>query len=145
MPRDSKAVIVELVAERVRLAEKWGHPDYPNGTMTSFHNSLERALRLYNEHAKHGLQTWQEVLDVEIRLAFSQPNPVLLRDQLLRAGAVIVAWMEAIDARLAEAAKHELDEENLLCACGYWPTGVELVEARTSLYQHYQAHGGYVG
>jgi hypothetical protein len=47
--------------------------------------------------------TWADILEEEIAEALAESDPVKLRAELVQSGAVIVAWIEAIDrARRAQ-------------------------------------------
>lgn len=93
-------VMQEIVNERVRQDVKWGQQNPVDGTGTV--NDLrfaEAARALTDYYAKRGGATWKMILDEEVREAFAESDPILLRAELSQVAAVAAAWMEALDRR----------------------------------------------
>lgn len=94
--------IQEVVAERARQDAKWGEQNHPDGTGSeSDQRRADVAKALCQSSAKFGTVTWKEILDEEVREAFAESDPVLLRAELIQVAAVAAQWVEAIDRRSA--------------------------------------------
>ena len=102
-------VLLEVAAERVRQAKKWGEQNHPNGTgpsklpMPYGSGSWSAAvaaesLKLITECASQiGQCTWLHILREEVFEAFAEKDPAKLRAELVQVAAVAVQWVEAID------------------------------------------------
>lgn len=96
-------VLSEVRGERARQDEKWGEQNHPDGTGSDLQRYLAEKDRDYCQRAfEVGLGTWRDVLEEEVSEAFAESDPDALRAELLQVAAVAVAWVEAIDRRVAE-------------------------------------------
>jgi hypothetical protein len=111
--------------ERRRQDVKWGPQNHLDGT--GGHGRVrdaERARLECQRQFAEGTGTWLGILEEEVAEAFAESDPVKLRVELAQVAAVAVAWMEAIDRRLAALA--DGDEPA-------WPTGSRRVAETTDL------------
>ena len=125
MSKASRRIVLEQInAERISQIEKWGPQDHPHVSPESRH--FPAAVRLATERmqekkiqvdlqAKNGNSNFLDILREEIEEAAVeafQGNTPELRTELIQAAAVIVQWIEAIDAREAnEWREHEITVE----------------------------------
>lgn len=96
-----KAVLFDVNAERDKQEEKWGEQHLPDGT---YGDSLSaRKANLFrdrcNSATEDGTLTWRDILLEEVYEALAESDPVKLRNELVQSAAVLVAWIEDIDAR----------------------------------------------
>jgi hypothetical protein len=104
-------VLTQIAIEREKQDEKWGQQNHPDGTQPGglgrYRTSLKLDLArdLYAAAEGGGDLTWIEILGEEVAEAFAEPDPQLLRAELLQVAAVAVAWIECIDRRLAATTK----------------------------------------
>jgi hypothetical protein len=92
--------------ERARQDAKWGEQNHPNGTGDEPGSRLrakqaDHAREVCQKHAADGTVTWLDILREELAEAFAESDPVNLRSELIQVAAVAVAWVEAIDRRVA--------------------------------------------
>jgi hypothetical protein len=97
-------VLADLNKERDQQDEMWGpqysHPDGTGGV----HRWLADSYRdLCQANFDAGEGTFADILLEEVFEAMAESDPVLLRGELVQAGAVIVKWIEAIDRREEDA------------------------------------------
>jgi hypothetical protein len=100
----------DVAAERERQDAKWGQQNHPDGTgwVSVYGGDREAAEDARNHCARaftagHG--TWRHILEEEVREAFAETDPLLLRTELIQVAAVATAWAEAIDRREAPVAR----------------------------------------
>lgn len=106
----------ELLEERRRQDAKWGeqnHPSVPQ-TATGYVYRADEvcgALRIPSEgfakkvcafRVATGTLSWSDIALEELAEAVSAPTEGMRRDELVQLGAVIVAWIQAIDRRGAK-------------------------------------------
>lgn len=92
-----------ILMERQRQDEKWGEQNHPDGSGSDLQRDLAEQERDYCQRAfAAGRGTWRDVLAEEVAEAFAERDPARLRAELLQVAAVAVAWVEAIDRRVAE-------------------------------------------
>jgi hypothetical protein len=105
-PVAARRVAAEIVAERARQDVQWGEQNHPDGTGVYGMQVLDAdAMRNACKTAfAEGRGTWRHILSEEIGEAYAESDPAKLRVELLQAGAVIAAWVEAIDRRTAASA-----------------------------------------
>lgn len=91
----------DIKDERMRQQDKHGDqghlPDGTGGLVAV--DAANRAKALTDRHAVTGDLTWKDILDEEVREAFAEGNPVLVREELIQVAAVALAWIAAIDSR----------------------------------------------
>ncbi len=114
-------ILDELAAERTRQDTKWGEQNHSDGTGTDwriFGRSADEWLAIVraalDQSTKRqiavdlygGLRelpatgpTWLLIALEEAFEAFVETDPAKLRAELVQLGAVVVAWIEAIDRR----------------------------------------------
>ncbi|MEU9149173.1 hypothetical protein AB0D59_01135 [Streptomyces sp. NPDC048417] len=106
--RDTLAgVLEELAAERDRQDAQWGEQNHRDGTGPEIEilpgwlaRDLATAARnACQRHAEMGIVTWLDIAGEEAAEAFAEEDPARLRAELVQLGAVIVAWVQAIDRR----------------------------------------------
>ena len=96
-------VLSEVRGERARQDEKWGEQNHPDGSGSDLQRYLAEQERDYCQRAfAVGRGTWRDVLAEEVAEALAEADPARLRAELLQVAAVAVAWVEAIDRRVAE-------------------------------------------
>ena len=97
-------VLQEVLAERIRQDERWGVQSHPDGTGMNYQRHLAEEERAACEAAfRSGRGTWRHVMAEEIAEANAEKDPAKLRAELLQVAAVAVAWVEAIDRRVARS------------------------------------------
>jgi len=98
-------VLDEICAERAGQDEKWGQQDHPDGTGPDLvwmaAESRDEARTQCDDRFARGAGTWMDILEEEVSEAFAESDPPYLRAELVQVAAVAVAWIEAIDRRLA--------------------------------------------
>jgi hypothetical protein len=92
-------VIAEVVSERERQDAKWGEQNHDDGTDAALAGAASIIKARVNGRAKDGTLTWFDILDEEIIEVLSEEDEEKLREELIQAAAVCVAWAEAIDRR----------------------------------------------
>lgn len=96
------AVLVELAAERARQDARWGEQNHPDGTGgIGRQESALIARDACQAAAVNDRLTWRHILREETAEAYAETDPVRLRVELVQVAAVAIAWIEAIDRRLA--------------------------------------------
>jgi hypothetical protein len=93
-------VLAEILQERRRQDEKWGEQNHPDGTGdVAFALMGNAAKTRCQEAAIEGNVTWEHILTEEIYESYAETEPEFIREELIQAAAVIVAWIAAIDRR----------------------------------------------
>jgi hypothetical protein len=96
------AILAEVQAERERQDAKWGPQNHPDGTGGSGRlHMADRYRAIADKAAEAGTLTWQMISDEEHAEAMAEDDPIRLRAELIQDAAVKVAWVGAIDRRLA--------------------------------------------
>lgn len=94
------AVYAAIARERDAQNEKWGEQNHPDGTGGLGRVADAAGARHWCQmQAAENTVTWSDILEEEIAEALAESDPVKLRDELVQSGAVIVAWIEALDRR----------------------------------------------
>lgn len=92
--------LVDMQLERIRQDAKWGVQRHPDGTgAPSWAEIAQMAKSDCARAVKNGNLTWRQILLEEIYEAFTEKDAARLREELIQSGAVIAAWVEAIDSR----------------------------------------------
>jgi len=95
-------VLADLHDERGNQEAQWGEQSLPDGTGGPGTRELaDEARALCKAAAKLGVVTWSDVLLEEVAEAAAEADLDRLREELVQSGAVIVAWIQHIDRRLA--------------------------------------------
>ena len=90
----------DVLAERDRQDEKWGEQNHPDGTAQPGDFAEAEAQReATNRAAAEGTLTWRDILAEEVKEAFAESDPELLRKELVETISVAFAWIEAIERR----------------------------------------------
>jgi hypothetical protein len=91
----------ELDAERDRQLQKWGDQHHPDGTgVTETQKQMADTARAVCQQVfAEGNGDWAHILMEEVREAFAESDPKLLRAELVQCAAVIAAWISDIDRR----------------------------------------------
>jgi hypothetical protein len=92
-------VLAQIADERDRQDAKWGPQNHPDGTNLNNDGWREHARTLCQTAAREGRVTWAHILQEEFVEALAEVDPEKLRAELVQVGAVVVAWIEAIDRR----------------------------------------------
>lgn len=116
-PTTQAGVLCEVAAERARQASKWGPQDYPSLCQALLQRdggcspnrmaeeyeipSESRAKFLCDTAFDRGEGTYAHVLVEEVSEAVCAMDDATIRGELVQVAAVAVAWVEAIDRRLA--------------------------------------------
>jgi hypothetical protein len=85
--------------ERERQVKKWGSQRHPDGTSADYGYARDVARLNCDIAAGKGECTWLHILEEEVLEAFSETDPVRLKEELVQAGAVIVSWLEDLEGR----------------------------------------------
>lgn len=100
-------VLAQYVLECDRQDAKFGDQSHlPDGTGLELGHAkkLTDIYRKINDGPKDGI-TWQSILLEEVYEAMAESDPVKLRAELVQVGAVVTAWVVAMDTRpVAEGA-----------------------------------------
>ncbi|NEA21580.1 hypothetical protein G3I70_08560 [Actinomadura bangladeshensis] len=124
-PSPTTLALAEVQAERARWGEQ-NHPDLDPHDIDAVtrHQYAFRAQRWkeFNaQRAETGCEVknrnpaavpctaWDGILLEEVYEALAEEDPVKLRDELIQAAAVAIAWAEAIDRRGNDAAVEARD------------------------------------
>lgn len=104
-----RRVLCDIDDERDRQDEKWGEQNHSDGTgpgmgLTRIWDLQPDEMANLMRHlcemaALNGHLTWRHILLEEVFEALAEGDPVKLRTELIQSGAVITAWVEAIDRR----------------------------------------------
>jgi hypothetical protein len=98
-------ILGEIQAEREQQDAKWGEQNHPDGTGLPFSRALaDNARANCQAAADAGEVTWRLISDEEHAEAMAESDPLKLRAELIQDAAVKVAWIAAIDRRLAKPA-----------------------------------------
>ena len=97
---NTRAILDELYAERMRQAAKFGEQNWPDGTGAEIFARQADAAKVECEKGfKEGTLTWNHILTEEFFEALAEGAESDLRTELVQTAAVCVAWVEAIDRR----------------------------------------------
>lgn len=107
--RQTASILSEIHRERAKQDQKWGpqnERDYDDVANPKFpHAEVARHERAICESAtKAGKCSWEHIVDEEYAEACESAaaqDPYALRAELVQTAAVIVAWIESIDNRVA--------------------------------------------
>jgi hypothetical protein len=94
------SAIVNVMAERDRQDAKWGQQNHRDGTGHNYERARESYRNACQAAFAEDVGTWADVWLEEVFEALAETNPYKLREELIQAAAVAVAWVEAIDRRL---------------------------------------------
>jgi len=98
-------VLAEIQSERARQDARWGEQNHPDGTGYPFSRAAADIARSNCQAAAEaGEVTWRLISNEEHAEAMAESDPLKLRAELIQDAAVKVAWVAAIDRRLAAAA-----------------------------------------
>lgn len=110
-----RSALYAVELERQRQDQQWGEQNHPDGTSALL--NAEKATyyrRLCDQAHRRGGETWADILIEEFYEALAEEDPLALRAELVQVAAVAVAWIEAIDRRMAAPpdprAGFEMDE-----------------------------------
>lgn len=102
---DTRRVSWDIAQERLAQDEKWGeqnHPIHENAQYPVPHENLADQYKALNDQrVREGTLAWDGILLEEAYEALAETDPVKQREELVQAGAVIVAMIECIDRRSA--------------------------------------------
>lgn len=107
----SVLIMGQIVIERVRRGKRLGdHPARPDGTgpdapvAPDSDRTWAEMVELTRAWSKASdpHTPWVTILRRKLFKAFAKDDPRELRDQLVEVGAVIVEWIEAIDAQTGQ-------------------------------------------
>lgn len=74
----------------------------PNGTAWARDRVMADLARAGCDQARDDNRiTWRHILEEEVREAFAEKDPALLRAELVQVAAVAVKWIDAIDRKEA--------------------------------------------
>ena len=93
-------VLLEVAAERENQERTWGVQNHPDGTGNHIWELDTQELKARFEA---GERSWALILGEEVAEAFDEVAVGPLREELVQVAAVAVAWIEALDRRVAEA------------------------------------------
>lgn len=97
------AILAEVQAERARQDARWGEQNHPDGTGRDGDKvNADYARMACEAAASRGEVTWRHIAAEEDLEAHAESDPVKLRAELIQAAAVKVAWVGAIDRRMAK-------------------------------------------
>jgi hypothetical protein len=104
----------DIENERVAQDRKWGQQNHLDGTGPSQEATTVDGLSLLSpvdmanlyrdlcdQAARDGRLTWRHILLEEVFEALAEDDPAKLRIELVQSAAVITAWIEALDRRVA--------------------------------------------
>lgn len=112
--REAKTAVEDILGERIRNRIRWGAQNHPSVSPLAI-NGGDVACNLHGlpteRQAKDRCErmmaarrvTWTDILLEEFAEAVSAPNDIERRAELVQVAAVVVAWIECIDRRLANA------------------------------------------
>uniref|UniRef100_UPI003F492566 hypothetical protein n=1 Tax=Amycolatopsis sp. CA-290885 TaxID=3239925 RepID=UPI003F492566 len=102
----TEAVIADLVQATRRRERLYGQEDHAYGTGGDLDQvTLELVERRVQARRADGVQLWRDSLCEVVASAFAQADLKRLRRELVKVGAVSVAWIEAIDRELETGIK----------------------------------------
>lgn len=104
MSLHTASVLIDVIRERTRQDERWGQQDHPPRPPLDAAAS-RRAAELKADYWKRendyraatGALAWDGILLEEVYEALSEVDNRKLREELVQAAAVCVAWVEHID------------------------------------------------
>lgn len=100
--------VYELIDdERDRQDAKWGEQNHRDGTGYDFERRRDDARRACEQAFAEGVGTWVDILTEEFYEALAETDPVRLRQELIEVASVAVAWVQAIERRLAATREPE--------------------------------------
>lgn len=123
-------VLADVLAERARQDAKWGEQNHADGTgpfttplfspvefldddftadliARKLRARCERRFAIDPRHREEPAGTWRDIFLEEVFEALAEDDPAKLRAELVQSAAVLVAWVEAIDRRAADASAGE--------------------------------------
>lgn len=96
---------LDIYRERMRQTDKWGVQRHPNGTGLGVEWLRGRSIGWLREYAKERCQSnspnWLDILMEEVFEAAAERQDEPLRYELVQVAAVVKAWIETLDERLA--------------------------------------------
>ncbi|MFI7547231.1 hypothetical protein [Actinoplanes sp. NPDC049599] len=101
-------VLCDIADEREAQDARLGELNYRDGTSRLLAGMADDARRDAQHTASQNRLTWLDVLAEQFWAAMAEEDPEVLRGRLVQVAAWAVAWAEAIDRRLAEAAGEDL-------------------------------------
>lgn len=96
------AVLNDIEDERGRQDARWGEQNHPDRAPGSDPHTAYRADYWKAENTlrvREGRLAWDGILLEEVYEALAEADPVRLREELIQAAAVCVAWVESLDRR----------------------------------------------
>jgi hypothetical protein len=103
------AVEREIREERDRQDAKFGPQNHLDGTGRDGDAVAATQARKACQANSPADGNWRDILEEEVREAFAETDPELLRTELIQVAAVCQNWVEAIDRRAVLA--HPTDNE----------------------------------
>lgn len=96
-------VLEAVIVERAVQAARWGVQDHPSvDPALSYGIPTElRAKAACDMAGQAGVLTWAHIAVEELAEAVDAVDEVARREELVQLGAVVVAWIESIDRRVA--------------------------------------------
>lgn len=100
-PLDVRPVVIDVDIEMDDQVTRWGEQNHPDGTRSDLVSRFfaDSAKQACAEAVSRGQLTWRLILEEEVREAFAETDPSLLREELIQVAAVAASWAEAIDRR----------------------------------------------
>ncbi|MFG2074286.1 hypothetical protein [Nonomuraea maritima] len=102
VPGSLARALEDVAAERAAQDARWGMQILPDGTGgDGAEAESDRARQETETAARAGTLTWRHIMAEEVREAFAERDPELLRAELVQVAAVAVKWIQALDRRPA--------------------------------------------
>lgn len=98
----TRQALLSVVGERLRQSEMWGVQKHPDGTGSPAVARMAMQLQIACDaglHADPPTVTWADILLEEVAEALAEREPSKLRAELVQVAAVVVQWIEGLDAR----------------------------------------------
>lgn len=94
---ETKLVLDEVLAERLRQDQLFGPQSLPNGTGggAAYRNACQ-SREVVESAKRYGSLAWSNLLGEEFWEAMAETDPAKLRAELIQVAAVAVAWAEAL-------------------------------------------------
>ncbi len=92
----------DMCEERQKQDQKWGvqhHIDLMPCTKKARTLDEEQRKRECKAADNNGTLTWEHILNEEVAEAYNAKDVASMRQELVQAAAVLVAWIEDIDSR----------------------------------------------
>jgi len=90
-------IMADVANERANQERLWGTQRHPNGTSITFKPLADSARNTRKAAAVKGGDTWVNIMREEVWEAFSETDRAALRNKIIQAIAVGVAWVECLD------------------------------------------------